>query len=165
MSIAQTIKDKIGRKAKNNGEELAEIKATLQEMKMQIGIRDRFPPNIRQLFAPAKNDQAELTRKLMTSDEDNYTKARIPSVFAMTTFDLFGDWIAGRHRSVRDLFSPDPANPNHTTFTNLYRVNSISLRGQSRDEYVSVMQPIGLNSEMLQFKMNEKAKLKEGNRK
>ena len=124
-----------------------------------------LPPNVRQMFAQQKNEQAELTRKLLTSDEDNYTKSRIPSVFAMTNLDTIGPYASGKYKSVDQMLSPDPMHPEKLSQSNLYRVNSISYKGQSRDEYKEVMQPIGLNSEMMQWKMNEKTKLKEGSRK
>jgi hypothetical protein len=157
------------KKKKDATDPIQILRSLKQEIaKLQKEIKEKKTPdipNIRSLFQAPKNEQAELTRKLLTSDEDNYTKARTPSAFAMTVFDQIGPWLAGEYKSIGDMLSPKPSKPNEPTFNNLYRVNSIALRGQSRDEYVSVMQPIGLNADMLQFRMSEKAKLKEGNRK
>jgi hypothetical protein len=159
--------DKLEEALKGNGTEkaLQLFGEQLSELKESIGKPQPLPPNIRQMFQTSKNEQAELTRKLLTSDEDNYTKTRNPSAFSMMTFHMMGPWISGRYKTVNDMLSPDMKHPEELTGSNLYAIDAIALRGQSRDEYVSVMQPIGLNADMLQFRMNEKAKLKEGNRK
>lgn len=87
--------------------------------------------------------------KLLSSDKDNETKTRIPSVLGMTyidctgalssPFDHFTLRLADPEGKTQEITLPKTVEGVNTFFGARYRINAISAKGQSRLEYVDAL--------------------------
>ena len=92
---------------------------------------------------------------LVTSDRNNETKTRIPTIFGMTHFDALGAWAsptqfieyeqAGEKKKV-----PKTVAGLAEYFGERYRINAISAGGLSRQEYVEALSAFLAQQQMLQ---------------
>lgn len=158
---------KLEESLKGNGlaAQLALIEKQLEILRQQNEKPKPFPPGMKDKLQSAKNEQAELMKILISLDEHNFGKARNPTIFGMVNIWMLGPYASGNYHSVDKMLSPILQDPYHTSEANLYAVASFGFKGGSREEFKEGMTPVGLNTEMLQFRMNEKNKLREGNRK
>lgn len=127
-----------GRNKKQKEEEKAEQQAE-ERVKAIVEEIDRTSPgNLRaMMFTPAREESElkQIAGILLHSDKHNYTKARVPSAFNMTHHDQTGLWASGQYTNLVEYAAPNPEAPFENSFPDLYRINSISLTGLSREEY------------------------------
>lgn len=87
--------------------------------------------------------------KLLSSDKDNETKTRIPSVLGMTYIDCTGalssphDYVTLKiedpESKTKEIRLPKTVEGINGFFGARYRINAISAKGQSRLEYVDAL--------------------------
>ncbi len=85
------------------------------------------------LSAPSEDSRIDLVRELILSNKNNYAKARVGSAFVMTTFDESGVWMSDGFKDISEMSMPHPENPSSKSFSDMYRLNSMSMGGLSRE--------------------------------
>jgi hypothetical protein len=119
-------------------------------------------PDVKGLAAPNKlsDKKYQALIELVNKNENVQTKTRVPSVLAMTFIDMIP--LFGSAETLAELWLPTPESSTNS-FGDRYRINAISLDGQSRQEFVD----LGKNymPEVPGLYDREKAQLNEGNKK
>jgi hypothetical protein len=110
-----------------------------------------------------ESDQSRFFDAFVVSDKNNKVKARISNAFVQTHVDLMGAQMSDSYETVDQMLSMSE-NGNSNSWGDIYRINTISLGGLSRQEARDVA--IGINPEYLDPNVmkNRKEKLNEGNR-
>ena len=114
------------------------------------------------------DEKATLIRDLITSDNNNETKTRIPHVFAMTVLDAHGAWSSSTGTISYEFKGETKTLPlseeGMARYIGMrYRINAISKEGLSREEYayatssyLAQQQAMGQN--MAQMRIDEGTK-------
>jgi hypothetical protein len=91
-----------------------------------------------------RDERMQGIKDLLSSDTNNETKTRIPNVFAMTYFDSLGAWSSPTNQISIEFMGKTKTFPKTVEglseyFGMRYRINAISAKGLSREEYVHAL--------------------------
>jgi hypothetical protein len=91
-----------------------------------------------------RDERMQGIKDLLSSDKNNETKTRIANIYAMTYFDSLGAWSSPTDKITTEfegkaLVFPKTVEGLAAFFGHRYRINAISAKGLSREEYVHAL--------------------------